>query len=130
MQGVTLRETRRGYAETPPDRCEGCGEVFAPRKVLVGVKHCQCAEVRFHRSFHCRRCGADTFVPALGPQCRAVSFAARVVTGEGRWARQAVDVDGEADTDDVGDADPTVTASVIAAQNDSDQSSPDSRGEQ
>ena len=72
-----LRKTRRGYTETPPSRCDGCGEVFVAGKVLVGVRHCQCIEVRMHRSFHCRRCGADTFVPALVPACRAVDFDGR-----------------------------------------------------
>lgn len=41
-----------------------------------------------------------------------------------------VDDDREADTDGGGDADPTETASVIAAQTDSDRSRPDSRGDQ
>lgn len=72
-----LRTTRRGYAETPPDRCGGCGEAFEAWKVLVGVRHCQCAEIRLHRSFHCRRCGADTYVPELGAQCRAVNLDGR-----------------------------------------------------
>lgn len=72
-----LRRTRRGFEEISPARCMSCGGEFGPGKVLIGVRHCACMEVRIHREHHCLRCGADTFTPPMGPDCRPQSLDGR-----------------------------------------------------